>query len=245
MPGARFNSGNHVVFTAVDGTLLDGETVDSRSRAVLRRLFAAAVPVVPVTAMTLEEIEPIANELELRHAMIVEAGGAIARWTDERWEVEPCGLAADEFLDVIREIEDCTGASLFVEGTPRLFSGPFVIESGNRAAVESAAASLGFTVRQGEHSLYLGRSCDEGEAFTRLRDELHCDVAIAVGSSLLDAEFLARAEIAIIVPRSDGKPDPELVAQVPHARIAPASGTAGWAAAIAEVCFRQSAVVSD
>jgi len=38
--------------------------------------------VVPTTMMTLEEVEPIAQELGVRHAMVIEGGGAIARWLD-------------------------------------------------------------------------------------------------------------------------------------------------------------------
>lgn len=155
-----------VVFTTVDG-LRDSDS---------QQLIAAGVPVVVATAMTLEEISPLATELGLRHAMIVEAGGAIARWRGDRWELEPCGLPADALLDAIREIEDRSGASLFVDPTPRAFSVPFVIESGNANAVERAAASLGLTIRRDERFLYLVRACDEEEAMTRLREEFCCVV---------------------------------------------------------------------
>ena len=139
-----------LVFTAVEGMF------ESDS---LTRLIAAGVPVVPVTTMTLEEIAPRATELGLR-AMLVEAGGAIARWRDDRWELEPCGLPADLLLDAIREIEDRSGASLFVDPTPRSYSVPFVIESGDAEEIARAAASLGLTIRRDERFLYLIRACE-------------------------------------------------------------------------------------
>lgn len=244
------------VFTSVDGTLLDARTFDpGSSRAAVRRLVAAGIPVIPVSVMTLEEIAPIAAELGLQHAMIVEAGGAIARWTGSEWEVEPCGPPAETLLDVVLDIEQRSGANLLVysalpeadaarlsgrsgqmlqASTHRCFSEPFVIESGDVENVKRAAAAIGFSVRSGRRFLHLCRACDEGEAFTRLRDELQCDVAIAVGGAPVDAEFMMRAEIPIIVPGPDGKADPELLASVPKARVAPAPGPDGWAAAVEE-----------
>ncbi|HYK01209.1 MAG TPA: HAD hydrolase family protein [Thermoanaerobaculia bacterium] len=245
------------VFTSIDGTLLDDRTfTPGASRTAVRRLLAAGVPVIPVSVMTLDEIAPIAAELGLQHAMIVEAGGAIARWTANGWEVEACGPPAETLLDVVLDIENRSGASLLVysalpeseaarlsgrsgemlqASTHRCYSEPFVIESGELEDVRRAAAEIGFSVRRGRRFLHLCRAFDEGEAFTRLRAELHCDVAIGVGGAAVDAEFLTRADIAIIVPGPHGEPDADLAASVPNARIAPAPGPAGWAAAVNDV----------
>lgn len=241
----------HVVFTDMDESFDFGA-----ARPMLERLHAAGVPVVPVTSMTLEEIEPFARELEIRQAMIIESGGGIARWIDCAWELEACGPTADTLLDVVREIEDLSGADLTVYAslpdgeaarlsglsgemlhysTNRRFSEPFVLASGDIADVARAAASIGFSVRRGKQFFYLARRCDEGRAFLRLRNELRCEIAVALGDSPVDAQFLARAEIPIVIPRSDGEPDPELLARVPNARVAPAPGVAGWIAAISEL----------
>lgn len=254
---AQLKAENPVVFTAVDGTLLDFDTLDgSASRPIVAQLYAEGIPIVPVTVMTLEEIEPIAREMGMRHAMIIEAGGAIARWKKDAWDVEPCGTEADALLDVVAAIEARSGADLIVysvlpeeeaarlsgrsgamlrSSMRRYFSEPFVLERGDIADVARAAALLGFSVQRGGRFFYLSRAGGEGEAFRRLREELRCDVAIALGGSPLDAEFLSHSEIPIIVPRSDGAPDPELLAKVPNARIAPAPGSAGWTAAMDEV----------
>lgn len=254
------------VFTSVDGTLLDARTFDAgESRTALRRLSAAGIPVIPVSVMTLDEVRPIAEELGLRHAMVIEAGGAIARWTGSDWDIEPCGPPAETLLDVVLDIEQRSGANLLIysalpdseasrisgrsgemlhASTHRRFSEPFVIESGDLESVQHAAASIGFSVRRGRRFLHLCRACDEGEAFLRLRDELQCDVAIAVGGAAVDGEFLARADIAIIVPGPDGEADPELVSSVPQARIAPAPGPAGWSAAVLDA-YREVTTSSE
>lgn len=242
------------VFTAIDGTLLHSRTFEAGvSRATIRRLQAAGVPVIPVSVMTLDEMTPIASDLGLRHAMVIEAGGAIARWSETGWEVEPCGPPAETLLEVVREIEERAGANLLVysalpeseaarfsgrsgemlrASTHRRFSEPIVIESGDPVAIRKAAADLGFHIRAGRRFLHLCRECDEGEAFSRVRDELGCDVTVAVGGSLIDAEFLSRADISIIVPGPDGIPDRNLMEKVPHARVAPAPAPDGWAAAV-------------
>jgi hypothetical protein len=151
------------------------------------------------------------------------------------WHFHAFGPPAETLLEVVREIEDRSCASLFLDVTresPR-FSERFLIESGEFEAIRRAAADLGFSVRRGRRFHHLCRACDEGEAFARIREELHCDVAIAVGGSLVDAAFMRRADVAVIVPGPNGV-DSELLAIVPNARIAPSPAPDGWAAAVEE-----------
>jgi mannosyl-3-phosphoglycerate phosphatase len=259
---SRLDSPEIAVFTAMDGTLLDSETFSPGEAAdVVRRLHAAGVPVIPVTVMTLEEIEPVATELGIRGTMILEGGGAIARWGDSAWDVEACGPPAETLLDVVREIEDRSGADLAVYSVlpdeeaarisgrsgamlrgslHRCFSEPFVISSGSVRDVMSAAASLGFSVRRGRRFFHLCRECDKGEAFARVREEMACSVAIGVGGSMIDAEFLTRADVPIVVPRPDGSTDGELLRRVPSARLAPAPGPQGWAQAVEDAWWSLS-----
>ena len=235
------------VFTAIDGTLLAPHSPSAAAAAeAVRQLVDADVAVVPVSAMTLSEIEPIARELGLRGTMILEGGGAIARFAEHGWEVECCGPPRDLLLDAVRAIEDRSGASLLVvsasvnaaadDASAVVCAGePFVLESGDLEAVRASAAELGFTVRQGRRFLHLCRACDEGNAVARVREELHCDVAVAVGNTASDGEFLARADIAIVIPGPDGEPDRDLLARVPNARVASAPAPHGWTSAIEEV----------
>ncbi len=188
--------------------------------------------------------------------MIIEAGGAVVRLVNGEWVTEACGVAGDALLDAIREIEDRSGAQLAVYSvlderdaamvsgrtgemlagsTQRLFSEPFVIERGEIHAVEKAAAAIGFTVRRGQRLLYLCRACDEGSMFERVRDELRIGLTIGAGGSPIDVEFLSRVDIPIIIPKANGEPDPEVVAAVPHARIAPAPAPQGWDAAVGAI----------
>jgi mannosyl-3-phosphoglycerate phosphatase len=159
-----------VVFTSVDGTLLDARTFEAgSSRETVRRLRDAGIPVIPVSVMTLDEIAPIAADLGLGTAMIIEAGSAIVRWSDHSWQVEPCGPSAETLLEVVSDIERRSGASLLIysvmpetdaaqlsgrsgemlrASTHRCFSEPFIIERGDAEAVARAAAEIGFSIRR-------------------------------------------------------------------------------------------------
>lgn len=211
---------------------------------------------VPVSVMTFDEIAPIAAELNLRHTMIIEAGGAIARWAAGEWIIEPCGPPVDTLLDVVRAIEDRSGADLLVYSAlsesdaarvsgrsgdmlraskVRRFSEPLLIESGDYESVARAARELGFSIRRGRRFLHICRECDEGEAFARVRDEIGCETTAGIGGAAIDAEFLTRVDIPMLVPGPDGVVDRELQAAVPGARTAAAPGPEGWARAVDEL----------
>lgn len=250
-PSARI-----AVFTSLDGTLLDCQTFDAGpARDVVRELHAAGVPIVPVTVMTLDEVEPLARDLGFVHPMIIEAGSAVARLDGGEWVVEPFGPPADAVLEAVRAIEEISGAQLAVYSVQpeqiaslvsgrtgemlrasvnRVYSEPFLIESGSMAAVEKAARTLGFVLRKGGRFLYLCREDAEIEAFRAVREELQCELVIGVGGATIDAAFLERSDVPIIIPRSDGRADAELMRLVPRAIVASAAGCAGWATCVSE-----------
>jgi mannosyl-3-phosphoglycerate phosphatase len=243
------------VFTDLDGTLLDSTTFDFEpARPVLERLRRAHVPVVPVTSKTFDEVEPLARDFGWHHALIVESGGGIVGWDGDRWIFESTGPSSDALCLATDEIEHRTGAQIALysamdaatatrysgltgdslrRSQRRRFSEPFIIEAGDAEKVIEAAAAMSLRVRRGGRFLHLGGISGKGDAAARIRDELGRDVTIvALGDAPLDAEFLDLADIPIIVPHREGTPDPELVLRVPHARVAPVHGPAGWAAAI-------------
>jgi mannosyl-3-phosphoglycerate phosphatase len=72
------NAKRLIVFTDLDGTLLDQNTYSYRaSLPALRKLQALKMPVVLCSSKTRAEIEPIWRELPLEDPFIVENGGAI------------------------------------------------------------------------------------------------------------------------------------------------------------------------
>ncbi len=67
-----------VVFTDLDGTLLDSSTYSfEAARAALDELRARSIPIVVVSSKTQAEIEPLRTRLCNEHPFIVENGGAV------------------------------------------------------------------------------------------------------------------------------------------------------------------------
>jgi mannosyl-3-phosphoglycerate phosphatase len=72
------NAKRLIVFTDLDGTLLDQVTYSYRaSLPALRKLQALKMPVILCSSKTRAEIEPLWRELILEDPFIVENGGAI------------------------------------------------------------------------------------------------------------------------------------------------------------------------
>ena len=67
-----------VVFTDLDGTLLEGTTYQyDTARPALDRLRERSISLIFCTSKTRAEVEPLREELDNRHPFIVENGGAI------------------------------------------------------------------------------------------------------------------------------------------------------------------------
>ena len=116
---------------------------------------------------------------------------------------------------------------------------PFVVRGDSErwtAVARRVARSSGLVVTRGRRFFHLHGPTDKGRATALVRRilEERCGplTIVAVGDSPLDAAFLRHAEVPIIVPRPDGRADPDLLRLVPGARIAPAPGPTGWARAV-------------
>lgn len=72
------DSGSAVVFTDLDGSLLDHHSYDfDAARPMLAMLESLGIPVIPTTSKTRSEIEVLRGELASQHPFIVENGAAI------------------------------------------------------------------------------------------------------------------------------------------------------------------------
>jgi mannosyl-3-phosphoglycerate phosphatase len=248
-----------MVFTDLDGAFLDARafSVDA-SRAVLRRIVSARIPLVPVTSRTFAEVRTLADALGIDGPFIIESGGGIARRVGSSWRMQACGADAASLRAAVPHIEERANARLLLYSTMRLdeaaaasgltgidlrrsmqrhFDEPFVVTRGSLEDVGAAAMSLGLRVRSGERLHRLCGPAGIDAAAQRIRGEVAAalgiePIVVALGSTPMGAEFLSIADIPIIIPRSDGTPDPSLVAMVPDARIAASAGFRGWVDAI-------------
>lgn len=88
----------YLVFTDLDGTLLDHETYDHRpARAALAELAARGIPVIPNTSKTVDEVLAWRTRLALDGPFIVENGSALLLPDDRAdWRVDPATSVREE-----------------------------------------------------------------------------------------------------------------------------------------------------
>ena len=67
-----------VIYTDLDGTLLDHDTYSAEAaRSVLERVGAGGIPIVPATSKTYSEVLEFRSSMNLTHGFIVENGAAL------------------------------------------------------------------------------------------------------------------------------------------------------------------------
>lgn len=134
-----------VVFTDLDGTLLDEQTYSwSAARSGLELLAGRGIPVVLVTSKTLAEVEPLRRGMQLDDPFIVENGAAVFLPPDSSWpeaadlpEVAGyrCRLFGRTYAEA-RRFMTSQGARLGVRG----FGDMTIDEISARTALPAAAA---------------------------------------------------------------------------------------------------------
>ncbi len=115
----------YVVFTDLDGTLLDAETYDfAAAEPALEALRARRIPIVLVSSKTRAEMEPLRRRLEHHDPFIVENGAAVfvpqglfafpleRVRTKSFYDVIELGLPYHMLRDVLKQIEDAVETPL-------------------------------------------------------------------------------------------------------------------------------------
>ncbi len=187
------------------------------------------------------------------HALPASATPADAGW------IVPLGAHAPALDAVLPAIAEATGTALrglsamtvdeLVDRTGlsreraalamrREFTLPFVADTPVTVDdLDAAARPHGLQVTRGGRFFHLIGPSDKGRAVRLVTDWLGTSVAgttLGFGDALNDLPLLQAVEIPVIVPRPDGTPHPDLVGALPHARVAPAPGPAGWNASVLE-----------
>ncbi|HLZ33114.1 MAG TPA: HAD-IIB family hydrolase [Nitrospira sp.] len=116
---------DYVVFTDLDGTLLDAETYSFAAAApALEALRTRGIPFIPVSSKTRAEIEPLRRCLNHHDPFIVENGGAVfvphghfefpleRVRTKSSYDVIELGLPYYMLRDVLKQIEDAVETPL-------------------------------------------------------------------------------------------------------------------------------------
>ncbi len=250
VPG--IGGGRGVLFTDLDGTLLDFETFEPAPEAVeaVARLARRGVAVIPVTSKTAEEVRHLAPLFRFGPVAVVEGGAVLLPAAGDPVLLGP---PRDELVAVLRhlqgagwpvrgfsemdaaELADVTGLSpgAAARALLRVASEPFLVTEEGRlpADPEATVARLGYgLVRGGRFWHLLGRGVDKGrgvEAVFQRYPELGHGPSGAVGDAWNDLAMLRRVQLGYLL--GSAVPDEALPRGVE--RIA-GRGPSGFAAAV-------------
>lgn len=249
--------------TDLDGTLLDAATYGFEpARPALAALARCGATLVLASSKTRAEMEPLARELGLAPALIVENGGAVlVPVAGGGYETLVCGVERSALISALDAIGRETGAAIagFSSFSPervaeltgldpaaaaraleREWDEPFLLADERLApAVTAAALSRGLAVTRGGRFFHLTGAADKGSALRVLLARRAAGagriLSIGLGDAGNDLPLLIAVDRPIVIPRPSGRADPELAAALPGAELAPAPGPAGWNAAVLAV----------
>ncbi len=264
-----------IVFTDLDGTLLDASTYSfEQALPALELLKQRDIPLIICSSKTRKEIEYYREKLHNLHPFVSENGGGIfiprgyfgfqisdfefqilqtreydliplgSPYKDLRAALAGLrrkGFAVKGFGDMtVREVAgvsnmSCEEASMAQE---RDFDEPFIFKGSEQETEHllKAIRAEGFHYTQGRFYHILGDS-DKGKAVSVLIElyKKHAGeiLSVAVGDSPNDIPMLEKADIPVIVQKSDGNYDSRI--NVPKLVKAHGIGPAGWNEAISRL----------
>ncbi|MCB1461099.1 MAG: HAD-IIB family hydrolase [Nitratireductor sp.] len=256
-----------ILFTDLDGTLLDHETYScAPALPVLERLAGLGVPVVLASSKTATEIAALQNELGLSQWPAIVENGAGIVWPHAEGAVDEGGdmhvrirAALDGMDPVMRsrfsgfsdwsveEVARRTGLSLdaAARARQRKFSEPgvFAGDPGERGAFIKTLRALGLDARMGGRFLTISQGATKAGRMAGVVERLGGDetaMTVALGDALNDVEMLEAADLGVVVANPSHAPLPALRGEDDGRIIRTVlPGPAGWAQAVGDILDRQ------
>lgn len=233
-----------LIFTDLDGTLLDHESYDfTPARPILARLAAMRAPVVLASSKTAAEIAEWQQRLGLTGTpAIVENGAALFDGTfdDDAYQRLRAALAeigapfrgfGDMSADEVAEVTGLSPAEAAL-AKRRGHSEPGLWQ-GSEAALQgflAALAARGITARRGGRFLTLGFGGTKAGRMAELIARFRPSHTVALGDAPNDIEMLTQADFGVIVANPHGPGLPPLPGEAEGRVIrTTAPGPQGWA----------------
>lgn len=241
-----------VVLSDLDGTLLEPDgSVLPEARSVLGAAVRAGVPVCPVTSKTVPELRALRRYLELADPAGFENGAGVL---DSQEEVHLLAAAVPlrDLVGVMEDLRRHTGAPLrgLHELSDEELAALTALPGSALEAVRQRQATLPVVVDpawdeqlnealpecpslrlvRGNRFLHLQGFHDKADVTDMILDLLggRPGTVVALGDAPNDAGLLAVADLAVVIPSTQG-PHPGLVARFPGALVAPRPHGLGWA----------------
>jgi mannosyl-3-phosphoglycerate phosphatase family protein len=240
-----------VVFTDIDGTLVDHDTYEpGPARDAVARLQRAGIPIVPCSAKTAAEQVVLRADLGLRGPYIVENGAAVLGIEPPvilgltygevrlrlRIAAETAGVGVRGYGDMsIDEIVVRTGlgAAAAQRAADRHHSETFLLDppgaAGDDDVLSAAMAEQGLRLLRGARFLTAAGPHDKGTAVRALLDRIGDPIprTFGIGDYLNDADMLSAVDVPMLVQRPGGT---WADLGIPGLVLLPGAGPVGWAA---------------
>jgi len=243
------------ILTDLDGTLLEPDgTLSPEARQALAEAAAKGVPVVPITSKTAAEVAALLPQFSPSPGAGLENGGAVLR-PDGTLVLSPQALPLAQLQELAAQLRRATGvalATIFELGEEelaqltqlppgalpamrrRLATLPLVVERKHDQTLRQALSPPAQLVR-GNRFLHLQGPHSKASVLPQLLESIPgAGPLVALGDAPNDVALLLAADVAVVVPGFHG-PNPQLLAAVPGARVAPLPHGRGWAAVVQEL----------
>lgn len=233
-----------VVFTDLDGTLLDRDTYSyAQAEPAIAHLRSRGIPLVLVTSKTRAEVAALRQSMGNTDPYIVENGAAViipghpdlvlgASSSASRHALRRAALVSKVLVRgfsemSVDEICQCSGLrpEIAALAARREYGEPFVILDGDPANLENALAEMDFQLTRGGRFFHVLGGCDKARAVQSCMAFLGDDDSIGLGDAPNDIGFLRVVRRPVLIPSPHL---PAMRAALPDALIAPEPGPAGW-----------------
>lgn len=249
------NSANLIVFTDLDGTLLDHETYSyAEAGDALALLRERRIPLILASSKTAAEILPLREMLGFQHceAIVENGAGLLVPGTPGRDAATDYQRILDLLSDLPRdiragftgfsdwsaqEVSDRTGLSVQNSelAKQRNFSEPG-LWSGDDQRFEAFSQHLseeGLVVQQGGRFISLSFGGNKAGQMLKIQKRYHTTdqraCSVALGDAGNDIAMLEAADLGVIIPNPDHKGIPRLAGEADGSIIRAARpGPAGW-----------------
>jgi mannosyl-3-phosphoglycerate phosphatase len=255
-----------LVVTDLDGSLLDNSYDWSAALPALDRLRTAGIPLVLNSSKTVEEMLDLAAELDMRPPLVAENGALIALPDPSgAYRTELTGPSRAFILEAAHalrksggyrfsgfadwttgQVARCTGLSPAAARRSQLrhATEPILWDDTEARLFEfqNALAVSDIRILRGGRFLHLMGQADKADgmaAVLRKYREAHPGTnwtVIALGDSENDRAMLEAADIAVVIPHTEGV---RIAPQAPRMVVAPAPASQGWNAALLELLDEQ------
>ncbi len=262
MPPAPMTEGiNLIVFTDLDGTLIDHDTYKwDAARSALNALKQISAGVVLASSKTAAEIAPLRRELDLDHwPAIVENGAGLlptnthdieggSRYRDLRLVLDEVPAALRGYFNgfgdaSVAKVAQMTGLTRDAAALAktRQFSEPgeWTGTAAQKDEFVQALAALGVIAQQGGRFLTLSFGGNKVDRMREVIDTYHPQTTVALGDAPNDVKMLEHAQFGIVIPNPHRPAIPALKGET-EGRIIRANfaGPLGWNEAILNLLTR-------